>query len=211
MTIHEKKKQRFEFLKSIYEATNGNESIPVDGKLIGNELGIDHENSSNIIQYLIGEGLLKPSGAGLRMVITHSGIMEVEEALESPEKPTQHFLPINNYVSIGSMVNSSIQQGSPGAKQTFENKVKEASPDIKAFIVELKKAIDKLNLTIEVQNEMMAEIQTVETQSNSPKPKPTIIQESLKSIKTILEGVAVEAAAPLFIQKVNILLSMFSS
>lgn len=211
MTIQERKKQRFEFLKFIYSVTGGNESRPVDGKVVGNEIGITNDNALNIIQYLIGEGLLEPNGAGLRVTITHQGVVEVEEAIENPDKPTEHFLPMNNYINIGSMINSSIQQGSPGAIQTFENKVKAATPDIKSFIVELKEAINKLNLTVEAQNEMMAEIQTVEIQSNSPKPKHTIIQESLKTIKTILEGVAVEACAPLFIQKVGILLSMLSS
>jgi hypothetical protein len=108
------------------------------------------------------------------------------------------------------MVNSAIQQGSHGSTQIVETKIKEAIPDIKTFLEELKTSIDKLNLSVDSQQELMAEIKTMDSQVSSPKPKSIIIHESLKTIRNLLEGVASEAMAPLFIQKVTLLLSVFS-
>lgn len=208
MDIKEKKTLRFQFLKTIYDKTEEGYTR-LDGEDIGRELNIKKDEASKIIQYLIDENLLEGMGSGLGVVITHYGILEVEEALSHPDKPTEHFPPIN-IISIGTMNNSVIQQGSPGGSQHIENKIKQSNPDLKEFLVSLKDNIQKLNLSFDAQNEMLAEILTAEAQSNSPKPKISILNESLKTIRNLLEGVASEAMAPVFIEKVNLLLSAFS-
>lgn len=124
-------------------------------------------------------------GAGIGVAITHYGVVEIEEAISEPEKPTEHF-PAFNIISIGSMNNSTIQQASAGATQNINGFNKEIAPDLNSFLSELKASINKLNLTIEAQQEMMAEIQTTEIQVNSPKPKSSILKESLLTIRNLL-------------------------
>lgn len=49
MDIQEKKKLRFQFLKLVYETTNGSRSRRVDGYDVGKELGIDRAISASIV------------------------------------------------------------------------------------------------------------------------------------------------------------------
>ena len=93
---------------------------------------------------------------------------------------------ITNY--IGSMQNSQLQQDSSGAIQKLNIGIN--IDDLLAFITELNKSIDKLDLEENEKQKLITEIGTIENQSNSPKPKQKIIFESLKTLRTILEGMA---------------------
>ena len=93
---------------------------------------------------------------------------------------------ITNY--IGSMQNSQIQQDSSGAIQKLNIGIN--IDDLLAFITELNKSIDKLDLEEYEKQKLITKIGTIENQANSPKPKRKIIFESLKTLRTILEGVA---------------------
>lgn len=93
---------------------------------------------------------------------------------------------ITNY--IGSMQNLQIQQDSSGAIQKLNIGIN--IDDLLAFITELNKSIDKLDLEENEKQKLITKIGTIENQANSPKPKQKIIFESLKTLRTILEGVA---------------------
>jgi hypothetical protein len=54
---------------------------------------------------------------------------------------------------------------------------------------------EQLNLAAESADELRAELQTLEAQAESPRPKAPIISECLKSVRSILEGAAGNAAA----------------
>lgn len=90
--------------------------------------------------------------------------------------------------NIGSMQNSQIQQASPSGSQklSIENEINEISK----IISSLKDSVDQLNLPIAAKDELNSEIDTILSQSRSPKPKSGILRESLKTIRTILEGAA---------------------
>lgn len=92
---------------------------------------------------------------------------------------------ITNY--IGSMQNSQLQQDSSGAIQKLNIGIN--IDDLLAFITELNKSIDKLDLEENEKQKLITGIGTIENQANSPKPKQKIIFESLKTLRTILEGV----------------------
>lgn len=93
---------------------------------------------------------------------------------------------ITNY--IGSMQNSQLQQDSSGAIQKLNIGIN--IDDLLAFITELNKSIEKLDLEENEKQKLITEIDTIENHANSPKPKQKIIFESLKTLRTILEGVA---------------------
>jgi hypothetical protein len=55
-------------------------------------------------------------GGGGGIGMTHQGVLEMEQAQAAPEKPTEHFPPIN-FIHIEHMTQSQIQQGTIGSVQ----------------------------------------------------------------------------------------------
>lgn len=89
--------------------------------------------------------------------------------------------------NIGSMQNSQLQQDSAGATQTQH--ITQPEIDLSAFVAELKASIHDLGLNKDDAAELEAEVLTIEHQLGSPKPKSIIINESLKSARSIIEGI----------------------
>ena len=198
--IEEMKRKRFRFLHRLYELTGGDESKLFDMFQIGKELGFDMDLTNNIAQYLKGEGLIEVLALDGIIGILHWGVREVEEALSNPDTPTCHFPPVN-IISIGQMVNSQIQQASPEATQvvTIDERRYE---ELKQVIQSLRESIDKLGLEPLQKSDLQAEIQTIEVQMSSSKPKATIISECLGSIRRILEGAGGSVLASILLSKI---------
>lgn len=188
ISIDEMKKNRFQFLKSLWELSEHDTRKMFSMNAIGAQLGFDPPLTRIIENYLKEENLVRFVGKkdqdGI-IAITHEGIKEIEDALSKPDKPTEHFLPFN-IISIGQMINSQVQQASPGAIQIIngnENKFEE----VKEILRSLKVSIDQLNLNPQKKIDIQADIGTVESQLSSSKPKISIITECLNSIRAILE------------------------
>jgi len=109
---------------------------------------------------------------------------------------------VNNF--FGPVGTSSIQQDVENATQVSVSAEVDLSR-VREFTKELQANFANLSLTPEVQDELRAEAQTIETQAGSPKPKPAIIRESLRSIRTILEGAAGGAGGALLAKLVELL------
>jgi hypothetical protein len=186
MNIEEQRKARFQFLNRLYEATGGDEYSYVDMFELGKEIGLDGQETQRVFQYLSHEGLLAARALGGAIGITHFGVVNVEQALSQPSKPTQYFPPVN-IINIQSMVNSSIQQASPGATQTATYN----SSDLKGLgtiLDELTNSLSGLKLSEQSNAELRADITAINAQLVSPNPKGVIIKEAGKSIRNILEG-----------------------
>lgn len=185
--LKEKKEKRWLFLNKLYELSGGSTHKWPDVDTICEELGFDMELSRDIVTYLRDEGLIEVKCDRPTLIaISHEGIVEVEEFLSNPDRPTQHFLPVN-IINVNQMTNSNIQQASPEAKQvvTFDESKYE---ELKEVIRSLKESIDQLGLEPQQKPEFQADIQMIEAQMASSKPKATIITERLGSIGRILEG-----------------------
>lgn len=100
------------------------------------------------------------------------------------EKNTAKAISYNITNHIGSMHNSQIQQDSANSSQSITI----STSEIKPLIAELKNKLEQNPLKQEQKAEVLAEIQTLEIQAKSPKPKSIIIQESTKTLRTLLEG-----------------------
>lgn len=131
-------------------------------------------------------------------------MVEIERARDNPTQPTEHFPPIN-IINIGSMSNSTLQQGSNHSTINFTSGSGDA-PSLGDILQSLKKIQDTLDLSLEDKQELQCELQTLESQQQSPRPKNVIITESLKSVKTILETVIGNAGATLLGQQIALLL-----
>lgn len=191
--LNEKKANRFRFLNHVYEATGGDETPSVNMWEVGNELGFAEDETQRIVDYLVGEGLIDYRAMGGEIELKHYGIVQVEKALSNPEEATEYFPPIN-IIQVGQMFQSQIQQGSVGGQQILTLNTSETA-EIRAFLAELKDATHSMNLSPENQNDVAGEIATIEGQMQISKPKRSIIKESLKSLRAILEQVGASVLA----------------
>jgi hypothetical protein len=62
--------------------------------------------------------------------------------------------------------------------------------ELKKIIRSLRESLDDLGLEGDIKDELISEIRTLESQTDSPKPKLSILKESLISARRILEGAA---------------------
>lgn len=119
---------------------------------------------------------------------------ERDVAIKSPQIITNFYGPVQS---------PQIQQGNETAVQV------QAAFDpvaLAALLDQLKAAIPNLGLEQDAAAEVAAEIQTIGSQLGSPKPKAGILRESLKSIRSVLEGAAGGAAGQLIIEVGKLLL-----
>ena len=115
---------------------------------------------------------------------------EKDAAERSPQNITNFYGPVQS---------PQIQQGSPQAMQISVN----ANPDlaaVRSFVQALRETIDELVLLPEQKREAEAELHTVESQLESPKPKSPIIREGLESLRRILEGAGGSVAGQLLLE-----------
>src|SRR5262249_30748872 len=133
------------------------------------------------------------------MSITHAGVKEIEEAIAAPEQETEHFPPLviaQNYIQVGSMTGSSIQQGTEGSIQVSDQGVDLRT--LRALVADIRVAVQGAQLDQGDRDEAEADLSTLDAQLSSPRMKAGIMREGLASLQRILEGViasGVSAAA----------------
>lgn len=201
--ITKKRTDRFRFLHRLYERTNGDYHVLEDMFEVGEDVGLSRDETGRVMQYLDGEGLATHRAIGGVVAITHSGAIEVEQALSKPETPTHYFPPVVNILHVQSMVGSQIQQGTHGSTQSQTQSISQSDlTAIQDLLVKLQQSLGTLGLTSDALAEAQSEIQTIEAQIRSSKPKPVILRESLRTLRNLVEGVASNALAagilPLF-------------
>lgn len=91
--------------------------------------------------------------------------------------------------NIGTMSNSQIQAETSHSQQAI-TKLLVDPKTILDFIEKARTSITELHLEKMESDELASELDTLEAQAKSPKPKKNILHESLKSVRTILEGAA---------------------
>ena len=94
----------------------------------------------------------------------------------------------SNVVKIGSMVNSALQQDSPGASQNLSIGTTQVKADADQVLSEVLAAIDQLGLNEGQKAEMRAEAETIQAQMKLEKPKPVVIKACLEAVKGIILG-----------------------
>lgn len=206
MDIEQERQDRFRFIHRLWEVTEADEHKLANMLTIAQDLGFDGAKTNRVFQYLCGEGLAEGRTLGGGIGITHYGIREVEEALLQPDDPTHYFPPAVSIISIGTMSNSTIQQASPGAVQDVSFEAAETNK-IRAAVEEVKLKFDELELEIDERRQAEAEVATIEAQLGSPKPRRTIISESLASLRGILEGAAAAVVAAPLVAKIAALIA----
>ncbi len=96
--------------------------------------------------------------------------------------------------NIGSISNSQIQAETSHSQQVLANVLLDPKA-ILDFVVKARAFLPELQLAKTENEELESELNTLEAQAKSPKPKSHILRESLKSARAILEGAAGRIAA----------------
>jgi len=125
---------------------------------------------------------------------------------EEKTAATQVTYQITN--NIGNMTHSQLQQHSAGASQELNQALDLAA--LATIIEALRSGLHELPLDASARAEYLAELNTLESQSASPKPKTAILSESLKSVRTILEGAAGNLLASDLLHRINSLIQSIS-
>ena len=104
------------------------------------------------------------------------------------EKASHITYNVKNYIH-GTFDKAQIQIDSDHSQQTQD--FLQLDPGLVAvFVKELREKTSDLKLEGDAKAELESEVRTVEAQLVSPKPKDSILRESLNSIRHVLEGVA---------------------
>jgi hypothetical protein len=202
--IEREREDRFRFLRTLWEQSEGSEYYRVGMWELGAELGLDRSTVDRIFRFLSGEGLLKGVDIGGGVSITHRGIVEVEKALSRPDESTQYFPPVN-VIAIGTMSNSVIQQASPHATQHAT--ISGADTDsLLRLLEDLESQLADLALANGELQQARADMATIKAQLSAPTPRGSIVTESLVSLRSILEQVAATAIAAPLIAHISTLL-----
>jgi len=204
MSIDTLRQSRFLFLKAVYQATEADEHKLVNMWQVGDELGLERDETARIVQYLTGETLLEHKALVGIIAITHHGIREVEDALSEPQEETYYFPPVN-IINVETMIGSAIQQASPEARQTVAVEHSRID-DIRGFVAEVREVLDQLGLTSQQSSDLNAELGTVDAQLEASRPKTSILTESLLTMRSILEGAAGSALAAGLLHQLRLLL-----
>ncbi len=113
-----------------------------------------------------------------------------KEIAQSPTYNTTNF--------YGPVSSSQIQQQTSDSTQSLTIDKIDIEPILK-IITEIRDKLPELELANELEDELKAEMNTVNAQAISPKPKPSILIESLSTIRRILESASGTIAAELLI------------
>jgi hypothetical protein len=105
---------------------------------------------------------------------------------EKQEASKQNY-NINNFYGNASGIQ--FQQNSPNSTQTMTNGVN--VEQISNLISQLNENLNRAGLTENQQRAVEAEVETISAELVSAQPQPTVIQKSLQSIRTMLEGAGV--------------------
>lgn len=124
------------------------------------------------------------------------GILGEDFSFTSKERAVAQKTPqiVTNF--FGTVNNPQLQQGNEVAHQVHN------ATDInlvRLLLEGISKELPKLSLTAEEKAEVDADIQTIEAQIESPKPKDGIVRASLQSIKAIFESAAGSAAGQIIV------------
>jgi hypothetical protein len=110
---------------------------------------------------------------------------EMQEAKAKQSEPVSATLPAPNFIHVEAMYNSQIQQGTHDSQQMVRTEAWSLDK-VREYLQTLKGGLNELGFEEELRAEIAAEITTVESQIASPKPKQTIINESLRTIHELL-------------------------
>lgn len=191
LPIQERQNRRLQVARRLYDETGGSPLKALDFQSFCADFPWGPAETSEMIHYLDEEGLLRFPQFGA-ISLTHGGVVEVERTMREPDKPTEHFTPAVNVNIIGQMHQSQIQQSTSNSDQQllFDSQNVET---VHQLIAEARDVLGSIEMDAGARSDIEAELGTASSQLGSRKPRAHVIQDSLRTVATLL-GSAVAVA-----------------
>ncbi len=187
LSVREKRERRAAFMGRLYELTDGSPLGRVNSRVIGSAFGWDENESSEVAQYVVAEYLAEWQAYGGGIGITHQGVVEVEQWLESPDEPTEHFEPVANVtVHVHGDNHGQIQAGTTGSTQSMQTSADEAA--IREFVAELRAALQH-SPSAEA-NLAEASLTVIEGELAKGEARSSLVERLLPSLRDFAIGIA---------------------
>lgn len=176
---------RLRYLENAYHKSKGDPQAYIPWEETGQELGFDKDRTISIMYWLKNEGLINFQTTS-SFCLTNYGIKITEDAITHPDISSGPLIAYNQ-ISIGQMINSSIQQGTVNSiqNQTIQQNDLSAINDL---IRKLENSLEKLSMTEIQKQDLIANIETIKAQAKSSKPTKQIILDAFSSISGILQA-----------------------
>jgi hypothetical protein len=189
--VAERKRRRFQFLRHLYEATGSDEFVSVNDQELGNELGFTLDETDQVVDYLVGEYLIKRLGMGSSDIsITHQGIVEVEKALSKPDQPTQYSPPVNViFDQRGQHVTYQYNAAGDINFGAVQNRM-DVVAELEKLKAEFERAHEAGVLDEDTVLDARYQIDKAASQANKEEPDKKSVLEHLEAAKALIAGVA---------------------
>ncbi|MGH8994439.1 MAG: hypothetical protein ACRDYB_00110 [Acidimicrobiales bacterium] len=181
--------RRIQFIKAVYEDSNGSEANVTDGFDLGSRLGWPYRETNDIMQYWEAEHLIKFVAEEGAIVITHRGIVELEGARDNPYRRTQHFPPFS-VVIHGDVTNSPMQIGTIDSTQTVFSQVGMDAELVLAFLDAVQAATVQSPVPGTSGADVGEMIEQVRSQLERPEPNRSMVKATVGALREIALGMA---------------------
>lgn len=183
--LGDRRVRRLAYMRALLELCEGDRLNPVSVDEVARAIAIDDAEATRLTQYLADEGLLTWE-MGHQVTITHQGVVETEEAIESPDRPTEHF-PALNLTVYGDVVNSQLQAGTVGSVQVASLEGQWIST-VQEFAAKLREALDQGHLSADSLSAAEDGLVAIESQLATSTPDRSIIRAGVRSVRPIAEN-----------------------
>ena len=131
--LTKRKADRYRFLRALFDSSKGSTRRIVVMWELGKWLGMSREDTSDVADYLIKEGLVKPIALGGSISLTHEGLREVEESIERPDEATEHF-PASVIMNVSQTFNGPVGSVQNAGQGNVANVHQVVGPPPKDFL-----------------------------------------------------------------------------
>jgi hypothetical protein len=152
-----------EFFRLLFIKTGGNLQKQVSMHEIGNEVGMDKSASKTVAEELMRIGLIDIRTLSGGIGLTEEGLFEAQNRFPDIAGIST-LIKLGNHPVVGEKTGTAITE----------------------ILNHLKPQIGKLGLAYNELTELIADIQTLDAQMRSPRPKSSIVRECFRSIQPLL-------------------------
>ncbi len=193
MTDSQKSQSKaFRLLQGIYDRTNGGGG-PVFVAELAEAAGLSEPELQAAWRYLKQMGLIETFNLPYTARINAKGIHAIEDAQRHPDQPPQGFPSVtynivNNTTTIGTAINSPVQQAGPSSTQTqvITYSAQERA-DLARLVNEFANHLHELQLDATASHKAKAQLATLRAQL-SDEPDPIIVQQAGRTLRNITEA-----------------------
>lgn len=204
--LNQRDARRLSFLQRVADDTHHDPDETVDMWVVGEQLGWSRAEIRTVVHYLVEENLLQYMAIGGIISLTHQAVKELEATVGRPSQATELFTPLN-IMYVGSMQNSQVQQGTNHSYQTGTLSAGDLDT-MRDWVEEAHGRLNELGLDEEALEEFSSQVATLRAQLRSKQPNTTILRESGKTTRAILEGAAGNVAGGILLAKLMPLLGI---